>query len=158
MDHPISLKQVAEVLNVHRSRVEQAISRGQFLPRLFSEPGKPREWTVSEVMRLAVFFDLVDNIGMDPKDAGRLTQGGLYGFKDGAAIFVAWQGEHASATYPEGSNEPLRAEVPGAWYGEILRAHDAGEFVTNSWVHRSVLVNLDRIEAQLQAEWPGRTA
>lgn len=162
----ISVAQVADILRVSRDRIEQSISRKVFLPRAFSDPGKPREWSFDEVMRLAVFFRLTDHgRSMDAKTAGVLTWAGIHGFNDGPAYFVAYIG------------------TPDVWFGtwasEICRAHDVADLLTRGCeypkvlepgrdadtiarnsekllgpVYACIVINLDEIEKELKAEWP----
>lgn len=164
-DRTKTVSEVAEVLDMSRAWVEQAISRKHFLPSIHSEPGKAREWTLDEVIRLAVFVRLVDMADMDPRDAGILTQIGFHGFKDDAAFFVAYKGDP-------------RKHPTIAWSGEHVKARDLGEFLTSKCnhpkvlnagrdestirenskpnygpAHVAVIVNLDEIEADVKSKW-----
>lgn len=119
-----STKQVAAILGMHPARIEQWISREQFLPQIFAEKGLGREWTFEEALRLKLFVDLVDVVGMDPKDAGILTQGGVYGFDDDEAYFVAYHDR------PDGYL---------AWLYQIVRKRDLAEFIASGCCYPYVL-------------------
>jgi hypothetical protein len=162
----ISVAQVADILGVSRDRIEQSISRKVFLPRAFSDPGKPREWTFDEVMRLAVFFRLTDHgRSMDAKTAGVLTYGGVYGFTDGPAFFVAysgtpgvWLGTWASSICR--AQDITEMLTRGCEYPKILKSgSDAETMAYNSEkllgpVYACIIVNLDEVAKELKAEWP----
>jgi len=173
----ISITAVADILDLHAQRIEQWISRGQFVPRESSVPGKKRGWDVTEVMRLAVFAKLANQVSLQPaqgknpqgdpnrlsiEEAGRLTQSGLYGFVDDEAFLVCY-----------------KTEPDFGWFTEIVRKRDLGDLLSNGCFMPTVLmegrseeamrynsrnitvpaeiaviVNLDRIEKHVKASWP----
>lgn len=158
----ISIDAVAGILSLHKSRIEQWISRDQFLPRITLIKGKKREWDVDEVIRLAVFVKLVDEVGMPPKTAGHLTQMGVHGFVDDGAFFVCYQ------------TEPTLG-----WWCDVIRKREIGPFLQSGCHipkvlmagnteeairHNSednkgpadiaVIIDLDRLERQIKDAWP----
>lgn len=114
-DQTKPMSQIAKMLHASRPRIEQNIARNYFREPLFTEPGKAREWTLSEVVRLAMFLHLMDDVGLPAKDAGELTASPLHGFKDDRAMFVAYK-THAGQMH---------------WQSEIVRASDLGDFLKN---------------------------
>lgn len=174
----ISIDAVANILGIHKSRIEQWISREQFLPRIGTSQGKKRGWDQGEVIRLAVFAKLASDISLLParmrvftpeeisrltaEEAGRLTQFGLHGFVDEGAFFVCY-----------------KTESEFDWLHEVVRKSDIGPFLTggcfipkvlmegysaearrhNSDDHTgrakmAVIIDLDDIERQLLEAWP----
>ncbi|WP_428381795.1 hypothetical protein [Methylocystis sp.] len=156
---------MAKILHVHSSRIEQWISRDQFLPEIFGERGKTREWTFAEVIRLAVFVRLVDAVGIDAKAAGLLTQVGFHGFKDDSAFLVAYKSNLSKRSNP-------------AWSSDLVKGRDLGEFLTSKCrypkalkpgvdketirenskaefcaAHVAIVVNLDELEGEVKAKW-----
>ncbi len=158
-----STRQVAELLGIHPSRIEQAISRKQFVPTVFPREGFGRMWPVDEVLRLIVFFRLVDLVGIDPSTAGLLTQTGVYGFKDDRAWFVAYHG------HPDGfatwHNVIVRERDLGSHlasqceYPKVLQAGYSPEAIKENsrknlgTAHAAILLNLDEIENDLMTAW-----
>ncbi len=108
-----STKQLAAMLSIHPSRVEQWISRGQFRPSIFAEKGLGREWSFDEALRLTLFVRLVDFVGVDPRDAGTLTLLPI-SLADTPTYFVAYRD---------------RPEFLSGWQGEAVRAEDLGQFL-----------------------------
>lgn len=166
VENSISVSEVAKLLGVSRDRIEQSISRGVFLPQVFSDPGKAREWTFGEVIRLAVFFRLTDSgRGMDAKTAGYLTQLGVHGFKDGPAFFVAYTGNPRVFM---GNWQPRICRLDdvtqllteGCEYPKVLASgNDPETLKRNSEkligpVYACVVLNLDQIEAEIEGNWP----
>ncbi len=147
-----STREVAHLLFMHPSRIEQWISRDQFLPRTSVRKGTGRDWDFGEVMRLTLFVRLVDLVGMNPKVAGELTKT-LHLFKDDEAFFVAYHDE------PE---QPI-----DAWGSAIIKSRDLGAFLTRNcplltlaWdapksgaAHAAVIINLGDIEQSLKNAW-----
>ncbi len=161
----ISIDDVAEVLDVSKSRIEQWISRNQFLPLLTLGRGKKREWDKAEVARLAVFIYLVDEVGIVPADAGRLTQIGVHLFRDDGAFFVCYKADSLI--------------FPMAWSREIVKKSNIGNFLAHgchmpklleagydeATIRRNsepnlgsakvaVLIDLDCIENTITENWP----
>jgi predicted DNA-binding transcriptional regulator AlpA len=157
----ISIEAVADIIGLNKSRIEQWISRGQFFPKVSLAQGKRREWDQGEVIRLAVFVRLVDEVGMTPKVAGHLTQTGVYGFDDDGAFFVCYQ------------TDPTLG-----WWHDIVRKREIGTFLEsgchipkvlmsghseeviryNSENNKgpadvAVIVDLDRLERQIKDRW-----
>ena len=161
----ISIEAVANIIGVHRSRIEQWISRNQFLPRIMFGKGKKREWDQAEVMRLAIFVSLVDNVGLTPADAGRLTQVGPHSFHGGGAYFVCYQVDPPLGL-PIWSHEIIRKEKLGDFLASgchiptILAAgYDEETIRRNSEpnlgpANLAVVLNLDRIERIVVDAWP----
>jgi hypothetical protein len=174
----ISIEAVADILDLHRSRIEQWISRDQFKPRSSSTQGQKREWNKSEVIRLAVFARLANEVSLQPaqprrfteeeisrltaEEAGRLTQIGVYGFRDDGAFFVCY-----------------KTDPDFGWFHEIVRKRDLTALLTGGCFIPKVLmsgysdearrynsenntgpakiavvIDLDQIEEQVTAKWP----
>lgn len=134
----LNLRQVADLLHIHPSRVEQALHRGDFLSRLLTTPGKKREWTFDEVLRLSVFFVLTDQYQMKPKLAGALTIGNCS--PDGL------RGEFVFAA---------RADELGHWQDAgLLKVAQLAAFITNPLYPSSIVINVNALAAQLRREWP----
>ena len=176
----ISIDEVAEIIGVGRSRIEQWVSRGQFVPKMSTEQGKRRDWTVIDVIRLSVFVKLVDEISLRSNQAGaltakdardvaedeasRLARGANYAFTDDQAFFVCYK------TQPD-----------HGWFYDIVRKRDIGDFLVSGCFipkvlmsghseearrHNSekntgpakiaILINLNEIEEHVQASWPAK--
>ncbi|MGO8040809.1 MerR family transcriptional regulator [Rhizobium leguminosarum] len=158
----IAIDAVAKILDLHKSRIEQWISREQFLPKVSFGKGKKREWDQAEVIRLAVFVKLVDEVGLQPAEAGRLTQTGVHGFTDDGAFFVGYK------------TEPMFG-----WWHDIVRKREIGTFLASGChipkvlmegrsekairynsenntgpAAAAVIIDLDRIEQQVKDGWP----
>lgn len=158
----IAIDAVAQILDLHKSRIEQWISREQFLPKVRFVKGKKREWDQAEVIRLAVFVKLVDEVGLQPTEAGRLTQTGVHGFTDDGAFFVGF-----------------RTEPMIGWSHDIVRKREIGTFLASGChipkvlmdgyseeasrynsenntgpAEVAVIIDLDRIEQQVKEGWP----
>lgn len=156
-------KQVAQMLRMHPSRIEQWIAREQFLPGIFAKKGLGRDWTLDEVIRLMVFVRLVDMVGMEPKVAGVLTQVGFHGFNDARALFVAYHGgpERISGWGRSIVREPDLGEFLAGkcQYPKVLKAgYDAETIAENSRpnlgpAYAAVVLNLDQIASDLTAVW-----
>lgn len=166
MEKPKTLSEVAKMLRVHSSRIEQWISREQFLPSVFGERGKTREWSLSEVIRLVVFVRLVDLVGIDAKTSGLLTQFGFHGFKDDVAFFVAYKGDPSEHSVHAWSSDLVRGRDLGElltskcrYFPEILKPGRDKEIIRENSkpnlgpAHVAVVVNLDEIEAEVKANW-----
>jgi hypothetical protein len=126
----ITIDAVAEILDLSKNRIEQWISRGQFKPRAFQGQGKKREWDIGEVIRLAVFAKLAEDVSLKPtearpthteearnaaaEEAGRMTQYGVHGFKDDGAFFVCY-----------------KTDPDFGWWHEIVRKRDLATFLTS---------------------------
>lgn len=141
------LAEVARILGQSRYRIEQWIARGQFLPKVFSDPGKPREWTLAEVMRLGVFIDLV-NLGFSPEAAGIATQTGVHGFKDDTAFLVVWDG---LAHLADDKRTPVYQ--PGHIKREIIPGKKLAKYLSDPEKFSAAVVNLDNAEARVRAAW-----
>ncbi|CDZ67826.1 Hypothetical protein NGAL_HAMBI2605_61070 [Neorhizobium galegae bv. orientalis] len=162
----ISIDAAATILGLHKSRIEQWISRSQYLPLLTLGRGRKRDWDKSEVIRLAIFVTLVDEVGLSPLEAGRLTQTGVHSFKDDGAYFVCYK-----------VDAPIG---PPLWDHDIVRKSQIGNFVTRGChipkilesgygeetlrrnseknlgpANLAVIIDLDRIEQQINQGWPG---
>ncbi|MBP2559192.1 hypothetical protein J2857_001943 [Neorhizobium galegae] len=173
----ISIEAVGQILDLHKSRIEQWISRGQFKPRA-SGQGKKRDWDLGEVIRLAVFAKLAEDVSLQPaqaspssaeearrlaaEEAGRMTQYGVHSFIDDGAFFVCY-----------------KTDPDFGWWHEIVRKRDLATFLTSGCEmpkllmegrsqeairHNSepskgpaavaVVIDLDRIELQVREGWP----
>lgn len=174
----ISIDEVAEIVGVGRSRIEQWISRRQFAPKIATGQGKRRDWTLGDVIRLSVFIKLVDEISLRSNqagaltltdareaaeaEAGRLAGGGVYGFVDDQAFFVCY-----------------KTDPDHGWFYDVVRKRDIGEFlVSGCFIPKvlmsghseearrynsekitgpakiAILINLNEIEDHVKASWP----
>ncbi|MCS4089783.1 hypothetical protein [Rhizobium sp. BK176] len=163
---PISLDDVADILDLSSHRIEQWISRGKFLLKNTGARGVKREWDLSEVIRLAVFARLATDLGLRPvegrflsldeadsaaaDEARRLTQTGVHGFWDDEAFFVCY-----------------KTEPDFGWSHDIVRKSLLGEFLANGCsvvslnpkndkgpADVAIVINLDQIERKVKAGWP----
>lgn len=168
MSESKTLSQVANILRESRYRIEQMISRGHFRPSIFAEPGKAREWSMDEVIRLGVFLRLVERLDLSEagnflNEAGLLTQWGFHGFHSDTAFLVVYKGR------PD--------KHPNIWSREIVKGKELGEFLTAKCeyatrirvsergtkpiphtpnygaAHVAIVINLDEIEALVKAGW-----
>lgn len=159
-----STKQIASMLGIHQGRIEQWISRSQFLPRVFAEKGLGRDWSYDEALRLFIFVRLVDVVRMDPRTAGVMTMGGINPAAVSDNYFVGYSGR------PEYQLGWQAAVIPKARVGEFLRdcctypavmaaGSDAGTLAHNSekaWrgpAVAAVLLDLDDILHDLTEVW-----
>jgi hypothetical protein len=121
----ISIEAAADILDLQRGRIEQWISRGQFKPRATSSQGKKRDWDLGEVIRLAIFAKLAEDVSLRhaqtrpsstederANEAGRLTQFGVHGFVDDGAFFVAY-----------------KTDPDFGWWHEIVRKRELASFL-----------------------------
>lgn len=164
MNNSLTLRQVTALLGVSRMRVEKWISDGTFPPRAFADPGRPREWTFGEVMRLAVFLRLVDAVGVDTKTAGMLTQTGIHGFSDDGAYFVAYNGP-PTLVLPWMAQSVRKGDIAaflagGCEYPFVLKSgDDEATLAHNSRKNTgpasaAIIIDLDEIERDLKTAWP----
>ena len=161
----ISLDDVAHILNVHKSRIEQWISRDQFLPQTALGRGRKREWNKVEVLRLAVFAHLVDEVGMAPTEAGRLTQSGIHLLKNSEAYFVCYKTEPpiGLAIWDRdvvGKREISNFLMHGCHVTKILQAGCDEETIRRNSepslgsADIAVIVDLERIVGIIENAWP----
>lgn len=164
MPKTLTLRQVAALLHISRMRVEKWISDNTFPARVFADPGRPREWTFGEVLRLAVFVRLVDTVGVDTKTAGILTQTSVHGFHDDGAFFVAYSAPPKLAL-PWLARSVRKREIAsflaeGCEYPFILKSgDDEATLAHNSRrntgpASSAIIIDLDEIERDLKAAWP----
>ncbi|MDP9789281.1 MerR family transcriptional regulator [Agrobacterium tumefaciens] len=174
----ISLEAVAEILGLQKSRIEQWISREHFRPRFMTQQGQKRKWDQAEVIRLAVFAELVDEGFMQPTGAqrltsrdsdafaeilaGRLTSYGVHGFVDDGAFFVCYKTEHFDdwssdivrkrdiATYLSQGCESPKVLMTG--YSEEAKRHNSEKLLGPASV--AITIDLDRIERRVLVAWP----
>lgn len=173
----ISIEAVADILDLHKGRIEQWISREHFRPRAKNSQGQKRDWDQSEVIRLGVFAELVGEVFMQPtgaqrltakesedfaeKLAGRLTQY-VHGFVDDGAFFVCYKTE----AYPEWTSDIVRKRDIGSYlssgcespkvlmssYGEEARRYNDEKLLGPA--RSAIVIDLDRIERQVLEAWP----
>jgi len=147
---PLTIKQISDALDLSRSRVEQWISRGYFRTPDVPILGKARDWDIQDAMRLAIMSELVD-AGLSPEQAGQLVWAPISGFMSDHAFFVAWQGAHDMAVYPNGEeSEPAKMYMPGAWFQQILRGGRLFEFLSNPDVAIATVISLDNLERRVK--------
>jgi hypothetical protein len=148
-------RKLAETLRVHPARIEQWISKGQFLNLDAVENGKGRAWSFVDALRLAVFVTLVDVVGVRPADAGlmtfvpfRLFDGTktlFVGFCDRPEVMTGWKGASIPA-------ETLPAFLAGCCERPVPMSD---ETVAGLPAFASIVLDLDAIAADLRKGWEG---
>jgi hypothetical protein len=137
----LSLREVAELLDVPRTAIEQHVTRGNFLPAMGTVPGKAREWTRDETYRLGAFMEAV-RIGVPGLPAGANLMSGLLPPVPGRANhLVLWQDAENRAWW--------REDFPAGGPPDELAT-----FLANPKVASAVVVPLDRIYAIVSAAFP----
>ena len=161
---PKTTRQLAAIMRIHPGRIDQWISRGQFLPRIFAKAGLSRDWSFDEAMRLATFIELVDLCGMDPRIAGVLTQAGVHGFRDDGSYFVAYHGDPDEQATGWSFDIVRKKKIGeflagGCPYPKILSAGHSPEVIAENSkpnlgpAYATVMVDLDRLEQRLRDAW-----
>ena len=145
-----TLKEITKALGLSRARVEQWISRGDFRPPDQPIIGKARDWDLGEAMRLALFVQLVDDVGFSIKQASFCTQLGLHGFNNNVAFFVVWQGL-VEVPIKDEAGKRRKLYTP-SWNSHIiLSSGDLQSFVQNPDVYFALVVNLNNLEMRVRA-------
>ena len=151
MARTLTIQQVAKATDMTRYQISAWISRGHFKPKHDAEPGKAREFTLQDAIRLGTAIELV-RLGMDPVEAAVATQV-VHGLTDDVAFLVVSQGPVVVPTIrlPDGS--------PGIDYNpdrpmkrrKIIGSRQLTEFLLDPAKRACAVVNIDEVEKRVKA-------
>lgn len=124
-----------------------------FEPENETVPGKAREWTFLDAMRICLLIYLADHFGtISEVSVWRYAHTHLHGFKDDEALFVAWSGR-GPGPIPAGKNisvDELDGKgSQGYRWAECIRARDLAKFQAAPHRRAVTAINLNRIEAEV---------
>lgn len=153
------LRDICQALDISSARVEQWVSRGHIEPKKPTTPGKTREWTLPDTMRLAVLAELVD-AGLDAAKVKHHVQLGFSGFNDDQAYLLISTGSLAELVPPTprggpGSRKGEGAKIftPGELYSDIVKGRDLASELASDDRRVSIVINLDNTFARVQKAW-----
>lgn len=171
MEGYFTKRQAANAADISLFQLDQWVSRGYVSPERSPEPGKARQYTISDIMIIATLADLV-RLGINPTTSGPwLSQvlQHLHGFKDDHAVLVVWQGpgELIPCSNPgEPGTKVLR--TPGGWsrinpgaakfydpdrppfQSDIVRPGELPEMLRDPDKRSFFMVNLNHVEERVQ--------
>lgn len=164
-----SITEVAEILDLSISALEQTIARKHFLPQSPGQRGRRREWTLADAVRLALFVRLLNVFGLSAPVAGVLTAGPVHTYNEGA-FFVAYP-THSEVERDDASGwmwaivrkDKISAFLTGgAKFPKVLEEGREAEVIARNSkpnlgaVSGAIIIDLDRIEADLVAAWTAK--
>ncbi len=151
MTQTLTIHQVAKATDMSKHQIGAWISRGYFKPSKGEvEPGKAREFTIQDAVRLGTMVELA-RLGINPADAAVFTQG-LTGFRDHVAFLVISQGPLDLPTIqtPEGPGIFYDPDYPMKRF-DIVKAKDLTDVLLDPRRRASAVVNLDEVEKRVKA-------
>lgn len=145
MDGTRSLSAFAAAYGFHRSRIDRAISNGDF-EQIDVDPGKTREWTFQDAMRAACYIRCLD-VDLPTKVGRSLTRLRLHGFQDEKAFVVVEHFPWNVHTSKGDAGHPFLAHVVKA--AEIAESFDR-KGVKPLAIH---VIDLGDIEQKVTRAW-----
>ena len=161
-----STKQAATAANVSRLQLDQWVSRGYVEPSHKPEPGKARQYTVTDIIKIATLAELV-RLGITPGTAAPWVRY-LLGFTDDQAVLVVWQGPgELIPTSNPGAPPSQVLRTPGGWtrnnpgaptfydpdqppyHSDIVRPGELPEMLRDPDKRSLVAVNIDHVEQRI---------
>ena len=138
----LTLKQIADVLGISRSRVDQWISRRYFTTPDTPRLGMSREWDASDALRLAVMNALLHR-GVPANIAGDAVSANLPLYETERSFLALWAGYIKTAT------AGVRTYNPDHTHVAFLRESEVAEFVLDQNVRSVLLLDVDAIANQV---------
>jgi len=151
MARTLTIHQVAKATDMTKYQISAWISRGHFKPEHDAEPGKAREFTMQDAIRLGVAIELV-RLGIDPVESAVATQV-VYGLTDDIAFLVLSQGPVVLPTMkrPDGQpgidydrDRPMKRK-------KIIGSRQLTEFLLDPEKRSCAVVNIDEVEKRVKA-------
>ncbi len=164
----VTTAELCKGLGVSRARVDQLISRAIIIPSHTPEPGKPREWSLLDAFRLAVYVDLADTFGVsvDPLDGDgvlllgikEVTQRGrAFLYETGVTYLVISRQTVSLIPATERGAKP-KAPIPTGLsqiaYPRIVRDADLAQALDEAQHTPAIVINLNAVEQRLLKFWP----
>lgn len=155
----VRLRPLCYALGFNATRPEQWISRGYFKPSDPGVPGRARELTKADAVKLLALVELVD-AGFDAAAVYREVQR-LYGFKKERAFLVISRGNigFIIPSSERGKPAPTQDECtrvwlpPGHFKSDIVPASELLNEITDPHKSVCVVVSLDRLAEKVDAAW-----
>ena len=147
----LTIHQVAKATDMTRYQISAWISRGHFKPKHDAEPGKAREFTVHDAIRLGTAIELV-RLGIDPVEAAVSTQA-IYGLTDDIAFLVVSQGPVVVPTIklPDGSSGIVCNPDRPMMRSKIVGSKQLTEVLLDPAKRACAVVNIDEVEKRVKA-------
>lgn len=151
MAKTFTIHQVAKATNTTKHQISAWISRGHFKPEHDAEPGKAREFTLQDAIRLGVAIELV-RLGLDPFESAVATQV-VYGLTDDIAFLVLSQGPVVLPTMKHADGQPFIAYDPDRPMKrkKIVGSRQLAEFLLDPEMRSCAVVNIDEVEKRVKA-------
>jgi hypothetical protein len=165
----ISTAELCRGLGLSRARLDQLVSRGLIAPQHKPEPGKAREWTIIDALRVAVFIDLADTQGvtLDPVVSNnpgvlinlrdRLQPGRVGLFAEGRTFLVISR-LTLSLVPASKRGEPAKPSIPTALTDElhprIVSERNLPRELAEARHSAAIVIDLGAVEERLLAFWP----
>jgi hypothetical protein len=151
MARTFTIQQVAKATQMTKYQISAWISRGHFRPQHDAEPGKAREFTMKDIIRLGTAIELV-RLGIDPVEATVATQV-VYGLTDDIAFLVLSQGPVVLPTMKRADGQPFidyDLDRPMK-LKKIIGSRQLTEFLLNPEKRACAVVNIDEVEKRVKA-------
>jgi hypothetical protein len=151
MTRTLTIHQVAKATDMTKYQISAWISRGHFKPKHDAEPGKAREFTIHDAIRLGAAIELV-RLGIDPVEAAVATQA-IYGLKDDIAFLVVSQGPVVVPTMklPDGSSGMVYNADRPMKLSKIIGSRQLTEVLLDTDRRACAVVNIDEVERRVKA-------
>lgn len=153
----VRLRPLCYKLGFNSSRIEQWISRGYFQPDEASVPGRARELTKSDAVKLLTLVELVD-AGFDASKVYEhlqylhLLKTETYLVLSSGRLFrIIAPTSRGSAASDNSKDQSVY--VPGRLSKEIVSREDLLNIISDSNRHVSIVVNLDNIANRVDKAW-----
>lgn len=171
MEDSFTKRQAARAADISPFQLDQWVSRGYVAPVRSPEPGKARQYTLSDIMSIATLAELM-RVGINPTTSAPWllpVLQHLHGFKDDQAVLVVWQGPAdliPSSNRGDPAPKVLRTEGgwtrlnPGAskFYdpdrppcsSNIVRPSELPEMLRDPDKRSFIMVNLNHVEERVR--------
>lgn len=151
MTRTFTIQQVAKATQMTKYQISAWISRGHFRPQHDAEPGKAREFTMKDVIRLGTAIELV-RLGIDPVEATVATQV-VHGLTNDIAFLVLSQGPVVLPTVRHSDGRPVidyYLDSPMK-LKKIIGSRQLTEFLLEPDKRSCAVVNIDEVEKRVKA-------
>lgn len=151
MVRTLTIHQVARATDMTKYQISAWISRGHFKPQHDVEPGKAREFTIHDAIRLGTAIELV-RLGIDPIEAAVSTQA-IYGLTDDITFLVVSQGPVVVPTIklPDGSSGIVYNPDRPMKRSTIIGSRQLTEVLLDPDKRACAVVNIDEVEKRVKA-------
>ena len=151
MTRTFTIQQVAKATQMTKYQISAWISRGHFRPQHDAEPGKAREFTMKDVVRLGTAIELV-RLGIDPVEATVATQV-VHGLTNDIAFLVLSQGPVVLPPVRHADGRPVidyYLDSPMK-LKKIIGSRQLTEFLLEPDRRSCAVVNIDEVEKRVKA-------